>query len=88
MQPSSTKITKKIIIHYVAMFKEQAGCPMELMEVENLTCAELYAYLQQKYKFTIPVSQIRVAVNHNFCPLSQLLRDQDLVIFIPPVCGG
>lgn len=88
MPPSSTKITKEITIHYVAMFREQAGCPMEVMEVENFTCAELYEYLQQKYQFMIPISQIRVAVNHNFCPMSQLLCDQDLVVFIPPVCGG
>jgi molybdopterin synthase sulfur carrier subunit len=80
--------TKTITIQYVAMFKDQADRSMEKIETEIKTCAELYEYLQEKYKFTIPLSQVRVAVNHEFCSMTHLLKDQDLVVFIPPVCGG
>ncbi len=80
--------TKTITIQYVAMFKDQADRSIETIETEVKTCAELYEYLQKKYKFAIPLSQIKVAINHEFCSMMQLLRDQDLVIFIPPVCGG
>ncbi|WAS04116.1 MoaD/ThiS family protein [Gloeomargaritales cyanobacterium VI4D9] len=80
--------TKTITIQYVAMFKDQADRSMEKIETEIKTCSELYEYLQEKYKFAIPLSQIRVAINHEFCPMTQLLKEQDLVIFIPPVCGG
>ena len=80
--------TKTITIQYVAMLKEQANTSIEKIETELKTCAELYEHLQKKYGFGLPLSQIKVALNHEFCPMTQVLKDQDLVIFIPPVCGG
>lgn len=85
---SNTEITKKVTVQYVAMLKEQAGCAVEVIEVKATNGAELYDYLQKKYHFSIPISQMRVAVNHQFCSMSQTIKDQDLIIFIPPVCGG
>ncbi len=85
MLPCAPKV---ITVQYVAMLKEQADRSVEIIETELITCAELYQYLQNKYQFIIPLSQIRVAINHEFCPTLQPLQDQDLVIFIPPVCGG
>ncbi|WP_371128358.1 MoaD/ThiS family protein [Gloeomargarita lithophora] len=70
------------------MLKEQSNCSIEVVKTEVLTCMDLYNHLQDQYKFVIPNSQIRVAVNHEFCSMQKLLQDEDLVIFIPPVCGG
>lgn len=88
MPLSNTQITKEVTIQYVAMFKEQVGSTAEVIEVEDNNCAELYDRLQKKYHFSIPISQIRVAVNHQFCSLDKILEHGDLVVFIPPVCGG
>jgi molybdopterin synthase sulfur carrier subunit len=80
--------TKTITVQYVAVLKEQSNRYIEVVKTEAMTCRDLYQDLQKKYQFSIPIVHMRVAVNHEFCSMEKQLEDQDLVIFIPPVCGG
>jgi len=81
-------LTKTITVEYVAILKEQSNRHTEIVKTEAMTCYDLYRDLHKKYQFSIPISHIKVAVNHEFCSMEKQLEDQDLVIFIPPVCGG
>jgi len=80
--------TKTVIVQYMAILKEQSSRSMEVVETAATTCRDLYQDLQKKYQFSVPISHMRVAVNHEFCSMEKQLENQDLVIFIPPVCGG
>lgn len=86
--PISTQSTKTVTIQYVAMLREQAQRSSEVCQTHAATYLELYQQVQEQYGFSLAATDIKVAVNHEFCPVTQPLVDQALVIFIPPVCGG
>ncbi len=75
-------------LHYFAIFREQAGKPSEKHSTHASTAAELYTELQQLYDFKLPPSQVKVAINQEFCDWQQRLESGDHVAFIPPVAGG
>jgi molybdopterin converting factor subunit 1 len=79
---------KKITLQYFAVLREQAGCSEERLETEAATPAELYAEVQARHGFTLPLSMLRVAVNEEFRDWSSPLAANDRVVFIPPVAGG
>ncbi|NJK72361.1 MAG: MoaD/ThiS family protein [Synechococcaceae cyanobacterium SM2_3_60] len=81
-------LTKTVTIQYVAMLREQAQRSSEEFQTDAATYLELYQQVQMRYGFALAATDIKVAVNHEFCAVSQPLVDQALVIFIPPVCGG
>lgn len=78
----------RVRLHYYALFREQAGRQAEIVDTEALTPADLYAELAGRHGFRLPVSQLKVAVNSAFSDWSRALRDDDEVVFIPPVAGG
>ncbi len=88
MLPSKTVATKTVTIQYVAMLREQAQRSSEVRETNAATYFELYQQVQAQYGFLLAATDIKVAVNHEFCSLNQPLAAHDLIIFIPPVCGG
>ena len=79
---------KKITLQYFAVLREQAGCSEERLETDATTPAELYAEVQSRHGFTLPLSLLRVAVNEEFRDWSSRLEANDRVVFIPPVAGG
>ncbi|HEX9707261.1 MAG TPA: MoaD/ThiS family protein [Steroidobacteraceae bacterium] len=78
----------RIRLHYYALFREQAGRQEEIVDTAALTPAELYAELAGRHGFRLPPSQLKVAVNSAFSEWSRPLRDNDEIVFIPPVAGG
>ena len=79
----------KITVRYFAMLREQANRSEETLEVpEGMTAESLNRELQSKYGFSMGVSDLKVAVDDSFAPFSQTLRNQQSVVFIPPVAGG
>ena len=78
----------KIIIHYFAMLREEARRDEETRETNATTVAALYAELTTAYGFTMPVANLRAAVNAAFVAMDTPLKDGDEVTFIPPVAGG
>ena len=82
-------ITNKIIhLAYYAILKEQCGTDKETVTTNTATAQELYDELQTKYHFTLSTESLKVAVNDMFCSWETELKDNDHVVFIPPVSGG
>lgn len=52
------------------------------------TALSLYQRIRAEYEFPFETSQLRAACNHCFCDWETVLKDQDIVAFIPPVAGG
>jgi molybdopterin-guanine dinucleotide biosynthesis protein A len=75
-------------IQYYALMREQAGRSEETLETRAATPADLYSELRERYGFTLPREQLKVAVNGEFAAWSRSLAAGDAVVFIPPVAGG
>jgi molybdenum cofactor guanylyltransferase len=88
LQRLDTGIPMRLKIQYYALMREQAGRSGETVETQASTPADLYAELKARHGFTLPVEQLKVAVNTEFVPWSRRLASGDAVVFIPPVAGG
>ena len=73
---------KKITLQYFALLREQAGCSEERRETAAAPPAELYAEVQARHGFTLPLSMLRVAVNEEFRDWWSPLEANDRVVFI------
>lgn len=79
---------RTIKVRYFAALQEQAKLSEEMITTDLNTYGELYQSLASRYGFSLPLSQIQVAVNNQFSQLTELISDQAQVVFIPPVAGG
>lgn len=79
---------KKIHIEYYSLFREQAGKARETVTTGAGTAGELFAELSTAYGFSLPVEQLRVAVNDEFSEWQAPLADGSTIVFLPPVAGG
>lgn len=80
---------KKIIhIRYFALLRERCGVSDETVKTAAATPWQLYQELAKRHTLNIPTETLRVAINDSFEPWDTLLKDQDKVVFIPPVAGG
>jgi len=75
-------------VQYFAKLREEAGQSDETVQTEAATVRELYEELDARHDFSVPPSDLRVAVNDDFADWSTALDANDLVVFIPPVAGG
>lgn len=80
--------TKEISVQYYALLREEAGRSEEAVATRAATPRELFAELQARHPFSLPLAMLRVAVNDEFGDWAQTLADGDRVVFIPPVAGG
>jgi molybdopterin converting factor subunit 1 len=78
----------KINIRYYAILREQTGKSAEAFATDAATPADLFAELQTRYPFTLSRDQLKVAINTEFRDWDTPLKDNDSVVFIPPVAGG
>jgi len=78
----------KINVNYYALFREQAGCSGEGVEIDSGDAAELFESLKAKYGFSMDRKHVRLALNDAFVGWDSPLNDGDQVVFIPPVAGG
>ncbi|AFY60302.1 molybdopterin converting factor subunit 1 [Synechococcus sp. PCC 6312] len=77
-----------INVRYFAALQEQAQLSEEIITTDLKTYGELYQWLASRYRFSLPLSQVQVAVNDHFLQLTDQITDQAQVVFIPPVAGG
>lgn len=80
--------TKSIHIQYYALLREERGTSSETRETSAGNPRELFDELKQSYAFTLPQDRLAVAINDKFSAWDESLKDQDKVVFIPPVAGG
>ena len=80
----------KIRIKFFAILRERAGLSEVSKELaDGATVADLWRQLQKDYpKLDVPGLRLLYAVNQNYVGLDHALRDNDEVVFIPPVSGG
>ena len=84
---SETMITINVL--YFASLADEANCNEEKVQVSQSTSlSQLYEQLTQKYRFSRPQSELRVAVNDYFAKWTDEIHDGDSVVFITPVAGG
>jgi sulfur-carrier protein len=81
-------MTKTIRVQYFALLRDQRGLADEKLSTAADTPAGLYAELRARHGFTLPVEQLRVAVNDEFARWDSTLNEGDALVFIPPVAGG
>jgi sulfur-carrier protein len=79
---------KSIHIKYFASLREQAKIDSEIFQTQAETYADLYQELNQHYGFSLKQESLQIAINHEFSNFNQTVKDQDQVVFIPPVAGG
>ena len=80
----------KVRVKFFAILRERAGTSMVIKELsDGSTVADLWHELQKDYtKLDVPGIRLLYAVNQNYVGLDHVLKDQDEVVFIPPVSGG
>lgn len=79
---------KTLKLQYFAILREQRGLSEETISSSANTAAELYEELRARHRFTLPVEQLRVAINGEFAAWSSPLTEGAQLVFIPPVAGG
>lgn len=78
-----------INVIYFASLADEANRQQETVKVQqNTSLTELYEQLNQKYHFSRPQAELRVAVNDYFAKWTDQINDGDSVVFITPVAGG
>jgi len=80
----------KVRVKFFAILRERAGTAEVVKEMaDGSTVADLWRELQRDYaKLDVPGIRMLYAVNQNYVGVEQALKDQDEVVFIPPVSGG
>ena len=78
----------RVQVLYFASLRDAAGVDSEIVDSDAADLRALYEGLRQRHCFTLPVSQLRVAVDGAFARWDDVPRDGSEVAFIPPVSGG
>jgi molybdopterin synthase sulfur carrier subunit len=79
---------KTISVQYFAVLKDLTGKTEEVISTSAELASELFKEICSRYHLTMPTSQLRVAVNDDFCEWDYPLKEGDKIVFIPPVSGG
>ncbi len=78
-----------INVLYFASLADEANCQEEKITLAPSTSlAQLYQQLSERYRFSRPQDELRVAVNDYFAKWDDAINDGDSVVFITPVAGG
>jgi len=80
--------TKTITIQYFALMREERGLSKESYNTNASNAQELFDELKEKYHFSLEAERLRVSINDQFENWSHALRENDSIVFIPPVAGG
>jgi sulfur-carrier protein len=80
----------KVRVKFFAILRERVGASEVLKEIaEGSTVADLWRQLQKDYpKLDVPGIRLLYAVNQDYVGVDYQLKDQDEVVFVPPVSGG
>jgi molybdopterin converting factor small subunit len=79
---------RKIHIQYYALLREERALREEVVTTEASNALELYQELKNKHNFSLDPKSLKVAINHHFTSWKTIIKDNDQIIFIPPVAGG
>lgn len=78
-----------ITIKYFASLREKAGKKEEVFNISSKeSLSEIYQSLASRYDFPLNSQQVKFAVNNEYVEDQYQLKENDVVVFIPPVAGG
>ena len=78
----------KIRVRYFALFREQAGCDSEYVNWAGGTAAELFQMMAERHPSLQNQAAALVAINDEMSAWETALKEDDEVLFFPPVAGG
>ena len=80
----------RVKVKFFAILRERAGTAGATKEIkEGSTMKELWESLQRDYPQLARVeARLLYAVNQNYVNADYVLKEQDEVVFVPPVSGG
>jgi molybdopterin converting factor subunit 1 len=78
----------KIKTSYFAAIREAIGKDGEELNVDCSTPFELFESLREIYSLEIDEKHLKFAVNEEYVAFDYRLKENDIVVFIPPVAGG
>jgi len=78
----------RINIKYFAAMREQAGLSEEVVNTNAKTASELLLEVSKKYNFSLNRETLKVAINEEYSCFDTNLKEDDCIVFIPPVAGG
>ena len=80
----------KVKVKFFAILRERAGTGEVVKEIrEGSTIADLWEALKVDYPNLGPVAmRLLYAVNQDYVNADYVLKEQDVVVFVPPVSGG
>ncbi|KHF39328.1 molybdopterin converting factor subunit 1 [Halalkalibacter okhensis] len=70
-----------------AELQEEAGTDQVEVDKAGETVDDIKSWLQQQYHFT-SLEQTMVAINESYADENEVVKDGDVIAFIPPVSGG
>jgi sulfur-carrier protein len=73
---------------YFGLLAERRGLAEERVTSTSYTPRELYAELDAQHRLGLVISDFRVAVDDEFVPWDDALRENSTVAFLPPMSGG
>ncbi|MGE0266840.1 MAG: MoaD/ThiS family protein [Candidatus Omnitrophota bacterium] len=79
---------KTVHIKYFALLKEERGLNSETLQTDCLTVQDLYGFLKSKHQFKLSMDILRVSVNGQYVHWQTHIKENDEIVFIPPVAGG
>ncbi|WP_141994761.1 molybdopterin converting factor subunit 1 [Bacillus sp. B4EP4a] len=77
-----------ITVLFFAGIREEIGLDeLKIVEKDDITVQQLKKYLHSKYTLS-SFNQIMTSINESFVTDDEIIKDQDIIAFIPPVSGG
>ena len=80
--------SRKVLIQYFAMLREEAGVSEEEIWTSAETVEELFDELRERHGFALDRQRLKLVVNEEFREWSHQVSEGDTIVFIPPVAGG
>lgn len=81
-------VEKTIHVRYFAQLKDESGRGEETVRTSAATPRALWEELHSRYGFRLPPNMFRIAINAEVRAWDTPLREDDTVVFLPPVAGG
>lgn len=78
----------QVKIKYFAKLRDDSGISSEQIETNANTIEQLYQELDEKYHFSVSKKYLRAARNEDYVNFDTEIKDNDTIVFIPPVAGG
>ena len=78
----------RVKVLYFASLRDAAGVADEMLETQAPDLRALYAALQARHGFALPVERLRVAMDGVFADWNAAPAQGSEIAFIPPVSGG